>query len=75
MSRSILKEIETRIGQLSTDEKQMLLDRLADDLRSAKRANFRAALAAMAADADIQREMREIEEEFAAAAEDGLENL
>jgi hypothetical protein len=75
MSLSILQEIEARIRQLSTDEKRLLMDRLADDLQAAQRADFTAALADMAADPDIQRELRAIEEEFADATEDGLENL
>jgi hypothetical protein len=77
MNNSLLQDIETRIDRLSTGEKQWLLDRLTDDLRIAKSANleFAATLANMAADPDIQREIREIEQEFADAAEDGLENL
>jgi hypothetical protein len=53
------------------------LDRLAQDLRIATtaKADFAATLASMAADPDIQREIHEIEQDFAAAAEDGLENL
>ncbi|MCI0637881.1 MAG: hypothetical protein L0Y72_24825 [Gemmataceae bacterium] len=75
MSATILQEIETRIGQLSPVEKQLLFDRLRQDIRAAKRANLAACLSSMAADPDIQREIREIEEEFADAATDGLENL
>jgi hypothetical protein len=77
MNHSILQDIETKIAQLSTGEKEILLDRLAHDLRIAKtaKADFAATLASMAADPDIQREIHEIEQEFAAAAEDGLENL
>jgi hypothetical protein len=77
MNNSLLQDIETRIDRLSTDEKQRLLDRLTDDLRIVKSANLEiaATLANMAADPDIQREIREIEQEFADAAEDGLENL
>ncbi len=72
MSTSELHDIETRIGQLTPAEKQILLDWLARDLRVASSAYRRAALAAMAADAEIQREIRAIEMEFAEAAEDGL---
>jgi len=77
MSHSILQDIETRIDQLSTDEKWCLLERLAHDLRHAKGVNseLAATLERMAADPDIQREIREIEQEFAATAKDGLENL
>lgn len=77
MSQSLLQDIETRIAQLSTGDKQRLLERLAHDLRRAKNANseFAATLASMAADPDIQREIMEIDREFADAEEDGLENL
>ena len=77
MSHPVLQEIETKIAQLSTGEKQILLDRLAHDLRVAKstKPDFAATLASMAADEDIQREIHAIEQEFAAAAEDGLGNL
>jgi hypothetical protein len=75
MNISVLRDIEMQIGQLTIAEKQILLERLARDLRAAKKAQQQAALTAMAADADIQREIREIEQEFADAAEDGLENV
>ena len=75
MSASVLQEIEVKISQLSAVEKQVLLDRLTSDVRAAKAASRAVALVKMAADPDIQRELREIEQEFADAAEDGLENL
>jgi hypothetical protein len=77
MNHSVLQDIETRIAQLSTHEKQILLDRLVVDLRAANRAkaDIAATLATMAADPDIQREIQEIEEEFSAATDVGLENL
>ena len=77
MSHSLLQDIETRIDQLSTGEKQLLLDRLARDLRTTRSvdAELAASLARMAGDPDIQREIRDIEQEFAEAAEDGLEGL
>lgn len=75
MSTSHLQEIETRISTLSQSEKEVILERLANDLRATKCADFAASLAKMAADPDIQRELRDIESEFATAAEDGLENL
>ena len=77
MNYSLLQDIETKIGQLSPGEKQILLDRLGHDLRShtGTKQEFAATLAIMADDSDIQREIREIEREFAEAAEDGLEDL
>jgi hypothetical protein len=70
-----LQEIETRISRLSVKEKQVLFDRLAQELRAANGTFNAATLAAMAADSDIQRELHEIEGDFAETAEDGLENL
>jgi hypothetical protein len=72
MSQSLLQDIEIRIAQLSPAEKQHLLERLTHDLCRVKSANsgFAATLASMAADPDIQREMKEIDREFADAAED-----
>jgi hypothetical protein len=75
MNVSALQDIEARIGQLTTAEKQLLLERLAGAVRAARNAERRAALTAMAADPDIQREIQEIGQEFAETAEDGLENL
>jgi hypothetical protein len=77
MSPALLQEIEARIDQLSTAEKQILLDRLARQVRIAKSTNpdLAATLACMVVDPDIQREIRAIEQEFADAAEDGLEGL
>lgn len=75
MDPSLLQEIEAKIGQLSVAEKRRLLDRLAEDLRRAAGAAFAAGLAPMAADPDIQRELRQIEDEFADTEEDGLGGL
>jgi hypothetical protein len=67
MSDSLLQDIEAKIAQLSADDKQILLDRLAQQLRIAKNSNpdTVAALARMAADPDIQRENAVIAQEFA----------
>jgi hypothetical protein len=75
MSHSLLQDIEAKIDQLSADEKQILLDRLAQQVRMAKNANAQVAatLARMAADPDIQREIAAITQEFADAEGDGLE--
>jgi hypothetical protein len=72
-----MQDIEARIALLSTNDKQRLLARLTEDVRLADNvtSEFAAALAMMAADPDIQREIRDIEREFADTAEDGLENL
>jgi hypothetical protein len=77
MSLFILSQIEERIHQLSLTEQLWLIERLAQHLRAQLLApqTREEALAAMAADPDIQREIQAIEEEFAPAAADGLEPL
>jgi hypothetical protein len=77
MSSPVLNEIEQRIDQLSFDEQLLLLEQLAQRIRRAKHADRSAPaddLTAMAADPDIQRELREIDEEFRATEMDGLED-
>jgi hypothetical protein len=77
MSLFILSQIEERIHQLSLTEQLWLIERLAQHLRAQLLApqTREEALAAMAADPAIQREIQAIEEEFAPAAADGLEPL
>ncbi len=74
MNTALLNEIQERIGLLSESERDVLFhDLLAR--RKPTRAEVESAMAAMAADPDIQREVREINEEFAVAEMDGLENF
>ena len=71
-----LLELERAIGQLSYDERLWLLERLVQGLRQGSRParpSWETALAEMAADPQIQRELAEIAQEFAAADADGLE--
>lgn len=71
-------EIERQFGLLPLDEQLWLLERLVRGLRQhvpGKQAGLDQDLAAMAADPEIQRELRAIEEEFSAAEGDGLEDL
>ena len=75
MSAAQLHEFEARFNQLSVDEQCMLLGRLAADHRQKHGSHWDAQLAAMAADPDIQRELRAIEQEFAETEQDGLENV
>ena len=77
MNLSVLSQIEEHIHQLSLAEQLWLIERLARRLREQLIAQntFEDALAAMAADPEIQRELQGIEEEFAPAAADGLEPL
>jgi hypothetical protein len=70
-----LKRLEADIAELSLVEQQLLMEWLAQRIReSSLRAAYAkdAALAAMASDPDIQRELREINAEFAVAGADGL---
>ena len=71
---TLLTEIETQIASLSTDEQLWLVERLAHHLRrkATVDADWESDLAAMAADASIQAELRKIEEEFAGTEADGL---
>jgi hypothetical protein len=69
-----LSELEKHIDELSVAEQLALLEYVAQRLRK----NLRTSgdpdkeLALMAADPDIQRELREINEEFASMEADGL---
>ena len=71
-----LAQIEREIRQLSYDEQLWLIERLIHGLRQQSRdarPAFDAALAEMAADPEIRRELEEIAQEFAASEMDGLE--
>ena len=77
MPTSVLSQIEERINQLPIDEQLLLIERVAQRIREemAKQHAFEKQLAAMAADPEIQRELRKIDEEFAVTESDGLESL
>ena len=71
-----LAEIERAIRQLSYDERLWLLERLIQGLRQCARdarPSRDAALAAMAADPQMRRELTQIAQEFAPAEMDGLD--
>lgn len=73
-----LQEIEERLPGLSYQERLILMERLSQSLREGCRASWESwdtELAGMAADPEIQREVREIDAEFAGALRDGLEGL
>jgi hypothetical protein len=77
MNSTGLQELENRIAELSRDEQLWLIERLAHRLRlttPVPGTDWENDLAAMAADPDIQRELRSIEEEFRGTESDGLEN-
>ena len=74
MNFPALSQIEAHIAQLSLDEQLWLIARIAQRLRTQLVAQnpLDAQLAAMAADPEIQNELRAIAEEFAYAEADGL---
>jgi hypothetical protein len=71
MPASVLPQIEERITQLPVDERLWLIER--ESIR--KQHAFEAQFVAMAADPDIQREIHQIDEEFAVTEADGLDTL
>lgn len=75
MNPSTLSQIEERIYQLSFAEQLWLIERVAQRIREQLVAQntVEQQLATMAADPEIQQELRRIEEEFAQVAADGLE--
>lgn len=76
MNQIVLSEIEQNIMQLSTDEQLLLISRVAEKLRKKSlsgSSEFENRLAEMANDADIQREIKEIERDFQYTEMDGLE--
>ena len=75
MNLGVLSELEAHIDQLSVAEQLALLEYVAQRLRKnlGAQSDLENELALMAADPDIQRELREINEEFASMEADGLE--
>ncbi len=74
MSQMVLSQIEQNILQLPVDEQLMLISRVAERLRGKidKSSDFEKSLVEMANDADIQRELKAIEEDFRLTELDGL---
>ena len=76
MNNTILERIEADISQLSLSEQLWLMERLAQRIRQnalPAHPDFERQLAAMASDPDIQRELRQIEADFAGTESDGLD--
>lgn len=75
MSQVVLSEIEQNIAQLSADEQLLLISRVVKGLRGKLDdvSDFERQLGEMANDPDIQRELKEIEEDFRHTELDGLE--
>lgn len=74
MSDTVLSQIESSILALGVDDQRRLLARISEKLRreSAGNLTFEQELEQMAADEDIQREIREIAADFRATEFDGL---
>jgi uncharacterized protein YicC (UPF0701 family) len=75
MAVSSVNEIESQFARLPTDSQLSLLERLVHQLRrnfGATQESWEAELSAMAADPQIQEELRRIDSEFGAAEADGL---
>ena len=73
MAANQLDLIMSQVQQLSPNEQLQIIKRVADLLgRASQPQRIEEQLAAMAADPDIQRELLEIEAEFAGTETDGL---
>ena len=75
MSTTTLERIEADISQLSLSEQLLLMERLAHRIRRhtlRPQPSLTDQLTAMASDPDIQRELQQIEAEFAGTETDGL---
>lgn len=71
-------DLKNKISLLPQHDQLWLMEHLARDLRRRdlnRQQRFEQDLAAMAADPDIQREIKAINEEFAVTESDGLENV
>lgn len=81
MRSPVLEQIEGMIRLLSREEQIWLIERLAHDLRESEarsripeQVTLKSQLAAMAADPEVQTELRKIEYEFSVTESDGLES-
>lgn len=72
MSQSNLAQLEERFSELPVSEQKALLDRLARRVKEQVAGGDEDLIAQMAADPDVQRELREIEREFSLTDADGL---
>lgn len=77
MSTPHLAKLEDEISHLAGEEQLWLIERLAHRLRASRQssAELGRQLAAMAADPQIARELRAIEEDFLGTESDGLEGM
>jgi len=77
MNMPVLTQIQENINRLSSDEQLWLIEWLAHRVRekAVTRNVWEKQLADMAADPEIQSELRKIDAEFALAETDGLEAM
>ena len=73
---SIVRDLEEKISRLSTDEQMQLIERVSHRMRAVNTSirDVDAQLRKMAADPEIQKELREIESEFSPTEGDGLDD-
>ena len=73
---SIVRDLEEKISRLSTDEQMQLIERVSHRIRAVNTSitDADAQLRKMAADPEIQKELREIESEFSPTEGDGLDD-
>jgi hypothetical protein len=73
MNQMTVSQIEQSILQLSVDEQLLIISHVAEKLRGRVEDDFEAQLIEMSNDINIQREIKEINDEFLHAELDGLE--
>lgn len=76
MNMPVLSQMEDSISRLSLAEQLWLMERLVQRIKEKttnQKSQFEQDLIAMANDPQIQRELQQIEEEFAFAEADGLD--
>ena len=73
---SIVRDLEEKISRLSTDEQMQLIERVSHRIRAVNTSNkvIDAQLGEMAADPEIQKELRDIENEFSSTEGDRLDD-
>ena len=73
---SIVRDLEEKISRLTTDEQMQLIERVSHRIRTVNTSNkvIDAQLSEMAADPEIQKELRDIENGFSPTEGDGLDD-
>ena len=73
---SLLNELEENIRRLPLDDQLLLIERVSHRIRNdiSVKMDIDTQLSKMAADPEIQKELQEIEQEFSATEQDGLDD-